>query len=56
VGRDISDRVLSGAERAEAGMANAGWAGVESAASCTLEGPAGAEEEEAEDDEAEDDD
>jgi hypothetical protein len=44
---------MSGAERAEAGTADAGWAGVEPAASCALDGRAGAEEEE---EEAEDDD
>jgi hypothetical protein len=53
VARDISDRSMSGAERAEAGTADAGWAGVEPAASCALDGRAGAEEEE---EEAEDDD
>jgi hypothetical protein len=54
VGRDISDKSLSGAERAEAGTADAGWAGVEPAAFCALDAPAGAAEEEEED--AEDDD
>jgi hypothetical protein len=55
VGRDISERFRSGAETVEAGTADAGW-DVETGASCALDAPVGAEEEEAEDDEAEDDD